>query len=156
MAILTKQFDFEPLLGVAPLRFGMSREEAYAALQVQPAWVNPGFAREKVTREGFSSFSPTLAVTFNEDGKIESIEVIGSAGLMWDGIDLFALDANELRSRLESRKLSTRKNGDGYRCDEIGLAVDSPDLGAGRRRPRIRSLMAYPPGYWDFEVGKIV
>ena len=134
-------------MGVGLLRFGMSPDDVHR-FYGEPDWRRPpdpifGSSRERYLAHRFF-------VDFSRDGRCCSVEMYPDARALLDGIDLMAMTYHELVRYLRGRGASVLEEGDGFRCDDLGLAGYAPDIADPElSEVRLQGLLVYPHGYYD-------
>jgi hypothetical protein len=143
-----KVIDLEVVPGVrvGPLTFDMTPEEVHVAIDAEPddSETDPDSGK---TLEYYET-DPELIVSFSAAGRLDAIAVEGNAGLVWAGIRLLEIPADDLRARLAARQLATEPTSSGFRCEEIGLSITSAELIRGVPHPRVTACSVYRPGEW--------
>jgi len=106
-----KTFVVEPLKGIQDsVQFGMSREEARAALA--PASADP-FLRGVTSFDGF--YASTLQLSYDSKGRVKFIEFARRSRLLFDGYDLFGSEAEAVIEHLKKKhELDTHDPDPGY------------------------------------------
>lgn len=122
-----KTFVFEPLRGIRDsVQFGMSREEARAALA--PERPDP-FFRGETSVDGFHH--SCLQVSYDAEGRVEFIEFARGLGVLVDGHDILGAEADSVLEHLtEKHGLEPPRGEPGYifRFLEIELGLWRPVL----------------------------
>lgn len=98
-AMQMRSFDVVPLVGVGPVRLGMSRSQVHDALEMPL----PDTAREGPPDGGPDAFfESALQVSYDADGRTEFIEVYrdGPLAATYGGVDVFGTRADDLVARV--------------------------------------------------------
>lgn len=134
-------------VGVGSLRFGMNQDEVRERLGTAGK-VRPPQGSLGTVREHFPDHS--LFVDYDRTGKCAGIEFYPEARVVLDGRDLMAMTYRELVLHLRAKGASVAEEGDGFRCDPLGLAGYAPQLGDPVLTDApLESVLVYGPGYYD-------
>jgi hypothetical protein len=137
----------QPHLGVGPVRFGMSPDDVHR-MYGEPNWKRAPNDYSDSTREQFEL--RRLFVDFRSDTGCCAVEMYPDARVMLEEVDLMAMSYRQLVGLLRGKGLSVVELGDGFRCDDLGLACYASKLAdSGVPEAPIESLMVYPRGYYD-------
>ena len=106
-----KTFVVDPLKGVrGSVQFGMSREEARAALAPASADL---FSRGAAAVDGF--YGSTLQVSYDPEGRVEFIEFARGSRVLIDDYDLFGAEAESVIEHLKKKEeLDAHDSEPGY------------------------------------------
>ena len=133
------QWDFAPLVGVGPLRFGMSHDEVIAALDADPPSTGPcGWGGRLAWFRLPTSYGDALTTYYGESGRLSCIAVDALHGpqVTMDGLrlvgrvpsELVDLFIDHMRSRGLPEAVRCSQYGD-LGADELGLVLRAQRAG---------------------------
>jgi hypothetical protein len=123
---MQKVFEILPLIGIANLKFDMSREESRISMP-EP------FSEQSDDKNADSYYNYSLQVSFDETGKLEFIEISRDEDIeaIFRGGNVFKIPANDL---IEEIRQDFRLDVDD---DEFGYCFTFPDIELSFWRPVI-------------------
>jgi hypothetical protein len=128
--------DFLPYNGAGHIKLDLAREETRKILGAFKEFKKTKFSKN--TTDDFSF----CHVFYSEQSKIDAVEFFDTTEFIFKGKNLFSLLFSELKSFLKSNSIDFQEDDTGFRCDDIGLSVYSPDKG------KIETILIYKRGYY--------
>ena len=130
--------DFLPYFGAGQIKLDSSREDVRKILGTS---FKKTFKKTKFSKNTTDDFS-FCHVFYDEQDKVEAIEVFGDSEFLFKGKNLFLSQFSDLKTFLGDNAIGFAEDDSGLRSDDIGLSVYAPD------KKHIETLLAYRRGYY--------
>ena len=138
-------YTIEPLSGIGPLRFGMSRAEVRraAASPVEEFWKSPD---DEAPTDAFDELG--FHAYYDRRHRLEAVELFTPAKPSWRGRDLLTLPAGELRELLAAGDPDLEEEEEGLTAPGLGLGAYAPEW---QYDPRLfpEGIIVFRAGYYD-------
>ena len=140
-----KTFEFEPYVGIGPLKFGMTMAEARSAVGLS----------YKSFQKSMDSYSPAdafddsaMIVFYDKNDKVDAIEIYPEMDLTHNGTTILGNDLKKVEDYFDS--ISTDKKADDLGHDYRSLGISFAGTGDGDPDARnVGYVFIYRKGYWD-------
>jgi hypothetical protein len=146
----------KPHTGVDALVFGMSRDEVADIIRQTPQRGR----RNEFDASDYDFFEEHgFFAYYDADEKCQAVEFTRDAQVEYEGYDLFAHSASEVRTWAEKRDPHLNRE-DGFNSKKLGLKmyaplINEPDLTEEEKREPAQSMLIYSPGALEKEQARI-
>lgn len=147
MVIALEDCSIVPHGGVGRLLFGLRPDAVHLVVGVPSSTRGPSEFSDS-TSEYFNAY--LLSVEFDREGSCCSIEMAAGATLTYEGANLMVMSYRRLVELLRRKGARVVEAGDGFRCDDLGLACYAPRVGDPTLPdPPIDGILIYRRGYYE-------
>jgi hypothetical protein len=140
-----------PHKGVGPVTFGMTRDEVRRAVGEAPDPVRAPQNSEHFAKAG-------MLIHYDENGKVEAVGLTQNAAVSYNGYDLFAHSATEVRQWARGQHVNL-DDENGFVSTVLGLSMSAPgideaDLDDDERHDPAQSFLVFRSGYYEEGLGR--
>ena len=145
--LITKKraYEFEPYVSVGPVKFGMTMQEARAALDLP----------YKSFQKSSDSYSPAdafdesaMIVFYDKNDKVDAIEIYSEMDLAYNGTVILGNSLKKVEAYFDSFSESKKADDLGHDIRSHGISF----AGSGDGNPEAQNVgyvFTYAKGYWD-------